>query len=82
MITQRQDKAAVRHEESTPQAGKDEATLSLDRDSISTMTSQAMTTAPTRQEKIEALRQAVSSGEYKVEPEKIAEAMLDAALKQ
>jgi len=58
-----------------PQA-EDQATLSASRDSISTLTSQAMATAETRQDKIEALRQSVSSGQYKIEPEKIAEAIL------
>jgi negative regulator of flagellin synthesis FlgM len=55
---------------------QDKATLSLGQDNIAALTSQAMATSDIRQEKVAALRQAISSGQYKVEPEKVAEAML------
>ncbi len=55
---------------------QDRTTLSSDTVAVSSLASKAMETAPIRQEKVDSLRQAVDSGQYKLEPDKIAEAML------
>jgi flagellar biosynthesis anti-sigma factor FlgM len=57
----------------------DTATLHLDRDGVGTLAAQAMATSETRAEKIEALRQAVANGDYKVDPQNVAEAILNSA---
>ena len=57
-------------------AADDTASLSFDRASVGSLVSQAMASPDVRQDKVDALRQAISSGQYKVEPTKIAEAML------
>ena len=57
-------------------AEEDTTTLSYDRANISTLTSQALSSPDIRQDKVEALRQAISSGQYKAAPGQIAEAML------
>jgi flagellar biosynthesis anti-sigma factor FlgM len=57
-------------------AGEDTASLSFDRASVGSLVSQALASPEVRQDKVDALRQAISSGEYKVEPDKIADAML------
>jgi negative regulator of flagellin synthesis FlgM len=56
--------------------GEDTATLSFDRTNTGALTSQAMSSPDVRQDKVDALRQAISTGQYKVEPEQIAGAML------
>jgi negative regulator of flagellin synthesis FlgM len=56
--------------------GEDTASLSFDRASIGSLVSQAMALPGVRQDKVDALRQAISSGQYKVEPDKVADAML------
>jgi flagellar biosynthesis anti-sigma factor FlgM len=55
---------------------EDKTTLSYDRANISTLTSQAMSSSDVRQDRIEVLRQAISSGQYQAMPDQIAEAML------
>jgi flagellar biosynthesis anti-sigma factor FlgM len=55
---------------------EDKTTLSYDRANISTLTSQAMSSSDVRQDRVEVLRQAVSSGQYQVMPDQIAEAVL------
>jgi flagellar biosynthesis anti-sigma factor FlgM len=58
---------------STPQ---DLATLSSSSTSISSLTQQALEVASTMEGRVLALREAVSSGQYSVEPNQIADAML------
>jgi flagellar biosynthesis anti-sigma factor FlgM len=82
IITQRQNSSSAQPASVPSSTEQDEATLSLDRDGVSTLSSQAMATAPTRQDRIDALRLAVNSGQYKIEPDKIADAMLNASAKQ
>lgn len=75
-ITQQSSRASV------PSGGveqDDTATLHLDRDGVGTLAAQAMATSETRAEKIEALRQAVANGDYKVDPQNVAEAILNSA---
>jgi flagellar biosynthesis anti-sigma factor FlgM len=55
---------------------EDTASLSFDRASVGSLVSQATTSPEVRQDKVEALRQAISSGQFKLEPDKTAEAML------
>jgi negative regulator of flagellin synthesis FlgM len=61
---------------STPNV-EDKASLSVDSLSVSALEAQAMNAPEIRQDKIEALRQSIQNGEYKVEPEKIARAILE-----
>ena len=52
------------------------ATLSVQTDRTKTLVTKALESAQIRQDKIDALRQAVQNGEYKLDPATIAEAML------
>lgn len=56
---------------------EDKASLSVDTLSVSSLEAQAMAAPAVRQDKIDALRQAIQNGEYKVEPEKVAHAILE-----
>lgn len=58
------------------QLGEDKTTLSGDSASVKALTAKAMQSAEIRQDKVEALRQAIQNGDYKIEPDKIAEAMM------
>ena len=62
-------------------AGEDTTSLSYDHANIGSLTSQAMSTADVRQEKVDALRQAIRGGQYKVEPDKVADAILQESSK-
>ena len=55
---------------------QDRTTLSSDTVAVSSLASQAMETSPIRQDRVDALRQAIEKGQYKLEPDKIAEAIL------
>jgi negative regulator of flagellin synthesis FlgM len=55
---------------------QDRTTLSSDTVAVSSLASQAMETAPIRQDRVDSLRQAIEQGQYKLEPDKIAEAIL------
>lgn len=55
---------------------EDTASLSSDSVSLSSLGSQAMQAPDVRQEKVDALRQAIGNGTYSVSPDQIAEAML------
>jgi len=81
VITQQGNKCAAHSDRLSHAPAEDKTTLSLDHDGIAALTSQAMATAETRQAKIEALRQAISSGQYKVEPDKVAESILAESVK-
>jgi flagellar biosynthesis anti-sigma factor FlgM len=61
---------------STPNV-EDKTSLSVDTLSISSLEARAMSVPQIRQDKVEALRQSIQNGEYKLEPEKIAQAILD-----
>lgn len=56
---------------------EDKATLSTSQASIASLTAQALNMPEVRTDKVEALRQAISSGEYKVDPNQVADAMID-----
>src|SRR5580698_9568430 len=55
---------------------EDKTTLAFDHANISALVSQAVGSPEVRQDKVDALRQAISSGEYKVDPGQVAGAML------
>jgi negative regulator of flagellin synthesis FlgM len=61
---------------STPNV-EDTASLSSDALSISSLETQALNAPPIRQDKVEALRQSIQNGDYKVEADKIAHAILE-----
>jgi len=56
---------------------EDKTSLSADALSVSSLAAQALTAPPIRQDKVEALRQSIQNGEYKVEPDQIAQAILN-----
>jgi negative regulator of flagellin synthesis FlgM len=56
---------------------EDKTSLSADTQSISSLQAQAMATPAIRQDKVEALRQAIQQGQYQLEPDQIAHAILN-----
>ena len=56
---------------------EDKASLSTDALSVSSLEAQAMNTPAVRQDKVEALRQSIQNGDYRVEADKIAHAILE-----
>ena len=55
---------------------EDKTSLSLDTLSVSSLTTQAMESPSVRQDRVEALRQQVQNGEYNLDANKIAQAIL------
>jgi negative regulator of flagellin synthesis FlgM len=55
----------------------DHATLTSGAGSTASLVSGAMSSPEIRQDKVESLQQAISSGKYKIDPEQIAGAMID-----
>jgi len=55
---------------------EDRATLSTDKASIDGLAAQALHSPEIRQDKVAALRQAIESGQYNLQPVAIAEAMI------
>jgi flagellar biosynthesis anti-sigma factor FlgM len=55
---------------------EDTTSLSADSRSISSLQARALATPELRQDKIEALRQSIQNGDYKLEPDQIAQAIL------
>lgn len=62
---------------SSSAGSEDRTTLSSTDQSVSTLVSTAMSTPEVRQDKVDALKEAVSSGQYKLDPHAIAGSMLD-----
>jgi flagellar biosynthesis anti-sigma factor FlgM len=60
----------------TPAAAEDRTTLTSDSAAVETLVSTAMNSPAVRQETVENLRQAVSGGQYQLDPAAIADAML------
>lgn len=54
---------------------EDHVTLSSTQGTVASLTAHAMNTPQIRQDKVDALRQAVSSGNYQLDPAKIAQAI-------
>ena len=68
-------KKAAGKQSGTPNI-EDKATLSSDALSVSSLEAQVLATPEVRQDKVEALRQQVQNGQYKVDPDQIAKAIL------
>ncbi len=58
-------------------AGGDRATLTSGSGSIGSLVGEAMNSPEIRQDKVESLQQAIGSGQYQLDPEQIAGAMID-----
>jgi negative regulator of flagellin synthesis FlgM len=58
-------------------AQEDRATLTSDSTSVGSLVSKALESPEVRQDKVDSLRQAVESGQYKLEPDKIAASIVD-----
>ena len=56
---------------------EDHVTFSSESVSISSLTAKALQSPAVRQDKIDALRQAVTNGDYKIDAAKIASSMVD-----
>jgi negative regulator of flagellin synthesis FlgM len=67
--------------QSTTQTGtssaEDRATLTSDSTSVNSLVSTALNFPEVRQDKVDSLRLAVSSGQYELDPAKIASSMID-----
>jgi flagellar biosynthesis anti-sigma factor FlgM len=59
-------------------APQDRTTLTSSSDSVASLTQQAMLSGAERSQTVQALQQSVSSGDYKVDASKIADAMATA----
>lgn len=55
---------------------EDKATLSASQANVQALVAKALSSPEIRQDKVEALRQAIGKGEYKVDPGEIADAMI------
>lgn len=58
------------------QSDNDGASLSLNQTTTQSLASQALSTPAIRQDKVDALRQAIAGGTYQIAPEQIADAMI------
>ena len=56
---------------------EDRATFTSDSTSVNSLVSTALQFPEVRQDKVDSLRQAVSSGQYQLDPSKIAASMVD-----
>jgi flagellar biosynthesis anti-sigma factor FlgM len=56
---------------------EDKTSLSADTKGIASLQAQALATPAIRQDKVEALRQSIQQGDYKLEPDQIAHAILN-----
>jgi len=56
---------------------EDKSSLSQDTVSVSSLEAHALSFPEVRQEKVDALREAVQNGQYKVDPDKVAQAMIE-----
>jgi negative regulator of flagellin synthesis FlgM len=59
-----------------PQA-EDRATLTSDSASVGSLVSTALSSPEVRQDKVDSLKQAISSGQYELNPGKIAKSIID-----
>ncbi|MBB6145025.1 flagellar biosynthesis anti-sigma factor FlgM [Silvibacterium bohemicum] len=58
-------------------SGEDRATLTSNSTSVASLVSTALSTPEVRQDKVDSLQQAISSGQYVLDPVKIAASMID-----
>jgi negative regulator of flagellin synthesis FlgM len=57
--------------------GEDRATLTSDSASVGSLVSTALSSPEVRQDKVDSLKQAISSGQYELNPGKIAKSIID-----
>ena len=57
--------------------GGDRTTLSSGSGPVSSLVSEALNSPEIRQDKVQSLQQAINSGQYQLDPDKIAGAMID-----
>ena len=69
-------KAATGNVAANSSASEDRTTFSSTSTSVKSLVSQALSSPEVRQDKVDALRQSISSGEYKLDPQKIAGAII------
>jgi negative regulator of flagellin synthesis FlgM len=55
----------------------DRTTLTSTQQSLNALVSTAMSSPEIRQDRVDSLKQAISSGQYELDPEKIASSMID-----
>jgi negative regulator of flagellin synthesis FlgM len=75
-ISERSGRASKNSDES---GSSDGATFSAGSASVSGLAAQALAAPEVRQDRVEALREAIRNGSYQVDPAKIADAMLNEA---
>ena len=68
--------AEIKEDQTLHAPEEDKATLTAGKANIEPLATQALNSPEIRQDKVEALRQAITSGQYKVDPGAIAEAMI------
>jgi flagellar biosynthesis anti-sigma factor FlgM len=56
---------------------EDRTTLSSNSTSVGSLVSKALESPEVRQDKVQSLRQSINSGEYELDPDKIASSILD-----
>lgn len=56
---------------------EDKTSLSVDTLSVNSLEAQALASPPVRQNRVDALRQSIQNGDYRVEPDKIAQSILE-----
>jgi len=76
---EREDQTRKAASNAAPNAPREEdkASPSLDTRSASSLQAQAMAAPAVRQDRVDALRHAIQNGEYKVEADKVAQAILE-----
>ena len=57
--------------------GEDRTTLTSTQQSLNALVSTAMSSPEIRQDRVDSLKQAISDGTYKLDPEQIASSMID-----
>ena len=72
-----QQVAANRQTEANQASEEDRATLSADSTSVGALVSKALESPAVRQDKVSSLRDAVNSGQYKIDPNAIAGSIVD-----
>lgn len=75
IVTGRSEKPA--RTEQPALAPQDQTSFSSDRTSISALEAHVMQTPEIRQDRVASLKDAINKGQYALEPDKIAEAMLN-----
>jgi negative regulator of flagellin synthesis FlgM len=76
MPQREQPPATVSDPDTDHQIGEDTATLSSERVNATALAARVLASDEIRQDKVEALRQAIQKGDYRIEPSQIAAAMI------